>query len=424
MSRTSCKYQSKQSNPTLVLQPSTLGFVAKQDMPHHLSILFRARPPLEFAPHNEKGKCKPYTGYFDKHRDYFAMFEDGEPPKKQEIEKLEVKKERIKREKLVNHLVQQNQELKQWNPYKDPTIKGDPFKTIVVSRLSYKTDESTLRKEFEPFGRIKRIRIIVDQKSVALERGNGRKVDGARVVVDYERGRTKTDWIPRRLGGGKGDKRRDRETERQIRELKKTLPQLRSRSRSQDKNKSTNTNHNSDKLTLKQEETPSTTNGQNIKSEPIARQDEEKKHIKGENQDLSVPPQRKHRSRSRESRERHHHRDNRSKDQDPTPRRDGDRDRERERDRDRDRSDKKDKRDKKKKDKKDKKTDKGDKKKKDKKEKKDRKDKEKESSKDRAENGGPHDQVKPNGAVPITSQGDVKAVKKSFEEAEPGEIQE
>lgn len=49
---------------------------------------------------------------------------------------------------------------------------------------------------------------------MALDRGNGRKVDGARVVVDYERGRTKTDWIPRRLGGGKGDKRRDRETER------------------------------------------------------------------------------------------------------------------------------------------------------------------------------------------------------------------
>jgi hypothetical protein len=25
------------------MQPSTLGFVAKQEMPHHLSILFRAR---------------------------------------------------------------------------------------------------------------------------------------------------------------------------------------------------------------------------------------------------------------------------------------------------------------------------------------------------------------------------------------------
>jgi len=70
---------------------------------------------------------------------------------------------------------------------------------------------------------------------LALERGNGRKVDGARVMVDYERGRTKTDWVPRRLGGGKGDKRRDRETERLIRDLKKSHPALRSRSRSKDR---------------------------------------------------------------------------------------------------------------------------------------------------------------------------------------------
>jgi U1 small nuclear ribonucleoprotein len=67
---------------------------------------------------------------------------------------------------------------------------------------------------------------------VALERGNGRKVDGRRVVVDYERGRTKQEWVPRRFGGGKGDKRRDRETERLIRELKKREPLLMERSRS------------------------------------------------------------------------------------------------------------------------------------------------------------------------------------------------
>lgn len=76
---------------------------------------------------------------------------------------------------------------------------------------------------------------------MALERGNGRRVDGARVLVDYERGRTKTDWVPRRLGGGKGDKRRDRDTERLIRELKRTHPLLRSRSRSRNK---TTTNGN------------------------------------------------------------------------------------------------------------------------------------------------------------------------------------
>lgn len=67
---------------------------------------------------------------------------------------------------------------------------------------------------------------------MALDRANGRKVDGRRVVVDYERGRTKQDWVPRRLGGGKGDKRRDRDTERLIRDLKRREPLLIDRSRS------------------------------------------------------------------------------------------------------------------------------------------------------------------------------------------------
>jgi U1 small nuclear ribonucleoprotein len=63
-----------------------------------------------------------------------------------------------------------------------------------------------------------------------LERANGRKVDGRRIVVDYERGRTKSEWIPRRLGGGRGDKRRDRDIERIIRELKRSEPILAERS--------------------------------------------------------------------------------------------------------------------------------------------------------------------------------------------------
>ncbi len=73
-----------------------------------------------------------------------------------------------------------------------------------------------------------------------MERGNDRKIDGRRVVVDYERGRTKQEWVPRKLGGGKGDKRRDRETERVIRELKKNEPLLINRSRSRSNEKVTN----------------------------------------------------------------------------------------------------------------------------------------------------------------------------------------
>jgi U1 small nuclear ribonucleoprotein len=49
---------------------------------------------------------------------------------------------------------------------------------------------------------------------VAIDKGNGRKVDGKRVLTDEERGRTRKDWLPRRLGGGRGDTRRDRDEER------------------------------------------------------------------------------------------------------------------------------------------------------------------------------------------------------------------
>ena len=66
-------------------------------------------------------------------------------------------------------------------------------------------------------------------------KGDGRRVDGRRVTVDYERGRTRQDWLPRRLGGGRGDTRRNREEEKLIRELKRTHPLLREKSRSREK---------------------------------------------------------------------------------------------------------------------------------------------------------------------------------------------
>lgn len=72
---------------------------------------------------------------------------------------------------------------------------------------------------------------------MALDKGNGRRIDGKRVVVDFERGRTREDWLPRRLGGGRGDSRRDRDEEKLIRELKRTHQELKSRSRSRSQRK-------------------------------------------------------------------------------------------------------------------------------------------------------------------------------------------
>lgn len=54
--------------------------------------------------------------------------------------------------------------------------------------------------------------------SAAYKRADGVKVDGRRLVVDYERGRTNKSWLPRRLGGGKGDTRKAREPRRDSKE--------------------------------------------------------------------------------------------------------------------------------------------------------------------------------------------------------------
>eukprot|EP00351_Strombidinopsis_sp_SopsisLIS2011_P000564 CAMPEP_0116888892 /NCGR_PEP_ID=MMETSP0463-20121206/24153_1 /TAXON_ID=181622 /ORGANISM="Strombidinopsis sp, Strain SopsisLIS2011" /LENGTH=100 /DNA_ID=CAMNT_0004554589 /DNA_START=617 /DNA_END=918 /DNA_ORIENTATION=- len=69
----------------------------------------------------------------------------------------------------------------------------------------------------------------------ALIKADGRRIDGRRVIVDRELGRRKKDWVPRRLGGGKGDARRNKDEEKLVRDIKKSLASP-SRSRSPDSN--------------------------------------------------------------------------------------------------------------------------------------------------------------------------------------------
>lgn len=116
-----------------------------------------------------------------------------------------------------------------WDPNKDPNIEGDPYKTLFISNLSKDVTERKLRREFEEFGPIKRLRVVHNKKDDGDNDGNnkprgyafiefehksdmkeaykeadGRKIEGKRVMVDVERGRTVPGWNPSRLGGGKG----------------------------------------------------------------------------------------------------------------------------------------------------------------------------------------------------------------------------
>ena len=123
----------------------------------------------------------------------------------------------------------------------DRKIDGDPYRTIFVGRLNYTTTEDRLFREFQIFGQVENVRIVKNQKTGkpngyafvefrdergaddAVRRGDGRKIEGHKIIVDREFGRTKKGWYPRRLGGGKGEARRDRSDEHLLRCLQRDL---------------------------------------------------------------------------------------------------------------------------------------------------------------------------------------------------------
>jgi len=100
----------------------------------------------------------------------------------------------------------------------------DPYKTLFVGRLNYDTSDHKLKREFETFGPVRKVRVVQDKEGKprgyafvefeserdmrhAFKLADGRKIDNRRVVVDVERGRTVRNWKPRRLGGGIGSTR-------------------------------------------------------------------------------------------------------------------------------------------------------------------------------------------------------------------------
>jgi len=133
-----------------------------------------------------------------------------------------------------------------WDPASDSKATEDAFSTLFVARLAHATTEDGLAKAFGEYGRIVSLRIVVstalcvcvlpppvkanpfppqrdgagasrgyafiqykEEEDVkkAYRRGEGLVLDGHRLVLDVERGRTVRGWVPRRLGGGLGNSR-------------------------------------------------------------------------------------------------------------------------------------------------------------------------------------------------------------------------
>lgn len=199
-----------------------------QFLPPNLLALFAPRDPIPFLPQleklpHEKHHNQPYSGIapFIRH---FEDPRDAPPPTRAETR--EERLERKRREKIERRQTVMETELKLWDPHNDPNAQGDAFKTLFVARVNYDTTESKLRREFEVYGPIRRIYIVYNKITgkprgyafieyeherdmhSAYKHADGKKIDGRRVLVDVERGRTVKGWHPRRLGGGLGGTRR------------------------------------------------------------------------------------------------------------------------------------------------------------------------------------------------------------------------
>ncbi|KAK9477975.1 hypothetical protein V1514DRAFT_332507 [Lipomyces japonicus] len=191
-------------------------------LPPPLLALFAPRPPLRFLAPTDSAPEHRRTAAISGLSQYLDLLntpvDDGYIRTETGSEEVARRREERKQE----HDERIRDGLKEWDPKSDPLVKGDPFQTLFVGRLSYDVNEQDLDNEFSRFGQIDRIRIVRDKKTgkprgygfvvFARERDmraaykslNGARIKNRAVVVDVERGRTVKSWRPRWLGGGSG----------------------------------------------------------------------------------------------------------------------------------------------------------------------------------------------------------------------------
>eukprot|EP00891_Asterochloris_glomerata_P000916 jgi/Astpho2/916/fgenesh1_pg.00016_%23_112_t len=253
----------------------------KTGLPPKLLELFEARPALEkLTPVKKRAPKVPYTGIGQ----FVALFPepgdpDYEPEPENKIEGPRVfrnpemptqaqcnaetraeKEIRLQKERQQQAQEAIAQALEDWDPKSDSHATSEAYNTLFVARVSHETTEKKLKREFEEYGPIRSVVLVHDKQGKhastayhntigrcagksrgyafiefehkadmkeAYKRAEGKKLDGRRLVVDVERGRTTQNWRPRRLGGGKGGEGREaKEPKNPAKRIKKGLPPL------------------------------------------------------------------------------------------------------------------------------------------------------------------------------------------------------
>ncbi|CAN6304624.1 unnamed protein product [Urochloa humidicola] len=149
-------------NRSNALQLKLIGQGHPTGLTSNLLKLFEPRPPPEYKPPIEKPKLPVYTG-IAQFVSRFAEPEDPEyAPPITKAETRAAKKARIRQLKLEEGAAKVAEELQKYDPQSDPNAIGDPYRTLFVARLNYETSELKVKQEFEAYGPIKRVSILVN----------------------------------------------------------------------------------------------------------------------------------------------------------------------------------------------------------------------------------------------------------------------
>ena len=128
-------------------------------LPANLLALFAPRPivryiqPADHAPEQRHTTAIDGVGSFLDALQEYKDTNDGYMPTeswlqrrdRQNLEKKEATRKRV------------TEDFKAFNPSEDTNIKGDPFRTLFVSRMSYDVETKDLEREFGRFGPIERV---------------------------------------------------------------------------------------------------------------------------------------------------------------------------------------------------------------------------------------------------------------------------
>ncbi|MCO5613998.1 hypothetical protein L7F22_068278 [Adiantum nelumboides] len=226
-------------------------------LPPNILRLFQPRPPIIFTPPSQlnrdpfqkpKQTIRPLegiSGILERLKQETA--DQAQPTEGAEDDEskdehgnsftvTEQTKKELKREQRRKEIEERKSKgIANYNPKEDPEAQGDPFTTLFISRLDYIVTEEDLKKDFEMYGPIQRVRIVRDKEGkskgyafvvyeqerdmrAAYKDAEGIKIKGRRAMVDVERGRTVKDWKPKRLGGGLGGLTRKKKEPRPVAE--------------------------------------------------------------------------------------------------------------------------------------------------------------------------------------------------------------